>query len=281
MTKVVQTADATMDSRFLVSASEIAVKRAKADGDTSAGVSVDDFILRCIQFMRNGGSASQPSPDTPDADGPRNTRRPRTQQRRDSRDAESDGEVEEDANGDALPWHVFGTHACGPCNRRPAVPSFLLGPLSLQKRARQSQPRTQRRTQNAATQQVSRPQELRAEDLQNTQSNSLTALVKMIWERLKDVQTSGEDELDNLFHEDMSEEEKRELCKKFHLRERQDGDGSGVPLYEFIINPRDFGQSVENAFYVSFLIREGRAVAVQDTDGLPILCKFSLSSSLL
>jgi hypothetical protein len=32
-----------------------------------------------------------------------------------------------------------------------------------------------------------------------------------------------------------------------------------VPLLKFIINPASFGQSVENMFYLSFLIRNGLA----------------------
>ena len=31
-----------------------------------------------------------------------------------------------------------------------------------------------------------------------------------------------------------------------------------VNLFKFIINPHDFGQSVENLFYLSFLIRDGK-----------------------
>ena len=38
----------------------------------------------------------------------------------------------------------------------------------------------------------------------------------------------------------------------------------------FVINPDDYGQTVENMFYVSFLVKEGRAkIFVDADDGLP------------
>ncbi|KAG6829849.1 hypothetical protein H0H92_003292 [Tricholoma furcatifolium] len=41
-------------------------------------------------------------------------------------------------------------------------------------------------------------------------------------------------------------------------------------IFKFIINPNDFGQSVENMFYLSFLIREGR-VALEFINGEPMI----------
>ena len=54
----------------------------------------------------------------------------------------------------------------------------------------------------------------------------------------------------------------------------------GVQLYPFIINPKSFGQTVENLFYVSFLIRDGSAGVQMDDNGLPTLREY-LSSLLL
>ena len=47
-----------------------------------------------------------------------------------------------------------------------------------------------------------------------------------------------------------------------------------VNLFKFVINPNDFAQSVENIFYVSFLIRDAK-VAFETEDGEPVICKYS------
>ncbi|ORX60218.1 hypothetical protein BCR36DRAFT_408578 [Piromyces finnis] len=43
-----------------------------------------------------------------------------------------------------------------------------------------------------------------------------------------------------------------------------------VNLFEFIINPKSFSQTVENIFYLSFLIRDGKAFLDEDNDELII-----------
>ena len=105
--RVVQTSDATLDSRFLVQVSDIALKQATtlATGDTSAGLDIDEFVSKCITFMRYGPG---------DAEGDGDSRR--TQAR--TREQE---EAEIDENGDALPWHLLGKRAAT-FNRRPAAP---------------------------------------------------------------------------------------------------------------------------------------------------------------
>lgn len=48
---------------------------------------------------------------------------------------------------------------------------------------------------------------------------------------------------------------------------------SPTNLFRFIVNPGDFGQTVENLFYISFLIREGKCAFefTEDTQE-PIIC---------
>lgn len=48
--------------------------------------------------------------------------------------------------------------------------------------------------------------------------------------------------------------------------------GEPINIFEFFINPNDFAQSVENLFYLSFLIRDGKAV-FDIEDGVPVICK--------
>ena len=50
-----------------------------------------------------------------------------------------------------------------------------------------------------------------------------------------------------------------------------------VNLFEFVINPEDFAQSVENIFYLSFLIRDGKVAFEYDEDTKePFICTFSV-----
>ncbi|KAI0797808.1 Nse4 C-terminal-domain-containing protein [Abortiporus biennis] len=42
-----------------------------------------------------------------------------------------------------------------------------------------------------------------------------------------------------------------------------------INLFRFIINPKDFGQSVENLFYLSFLIRDGKCALETNENGEP------------
>ena len=45
-----------------------------------------------------------------------------------------------------------------------------------------------------------------------------------------------------------------------------------INIFKFVINPKDFAQSVENIFYLSFLIRDGQ-VAFETEDGEPVICR--------
>lgn len=40
-----------------------------------------------------------------------------------------------------------------------------------------------------------------------------------------------------------------------------------IPFFEFITNPTDYGQTIENLYHFSFLVRDGRATIYQDEDG--------------
>ena len=51
-----------------------------------------------------------------------------------------------------------------------------------------------------------------------------------------------------------------------HLRKK-----SPINLFEFVINPRSYGQTIENIFYLSFSVRDARAKITMDRHGLPIV----------
>lgn len=59
-----------------------------------------------------------------------------------------------------------------------------------------------------------------------------------------------------------------ELKKQVHkaLR-RADPSSAGLNFFRFAINPDSFGQSVENMFYISFLIRDNKAGIAMTDDG--------------
>ena len=50
-------------------------------------------------------------------------------------------------------------------------------------------------------------------------------------------------------------------------------DIGGVSLFHFTVNPKSFGQTVENLFYVPFLMKDGLVGIEFDSDGIPSLRK--------
>ncbi|KAK4686799.1 non-structural maintenance of chromosomes element 4, partial [Tremellales sp. Uapishka_1] len=46
-----------------------------------------------------------------------------------------------------------------------------------------------------------------------------------------------------------------------------DPERKGIPFYKLVINPDSFGQTIENMFYTSFLVHEGKVRMTVDEDG--------------
>jgi hypothetical protein len=219
----------------------------EAFGKGSLGVDIDQFVSRCIRFMRQSGSA------------------PSTQAVQDDVD-----------EGDTLDWHVLGKSAAFPSNRRPAVPSFLLGPLSVEKRVRNTQ-RTARQTRDPVAE-VARPEELRAEDLERNEGTNLVNLCQGIRERLDKILIEGGKAVEEFGErpdiEEVPDEEIKAVFRQNHLSLNQE-----VSLFEFAINPDSFGQTVENLFYISFLVRDGLVQISFDEDELPTIRKLKSPGS--
>ncbi|KAE8386339.1 Nse4 C-terminal-domain-containing protein [Aspergillus alliaceus] len=255
---VKQTSDATIDSRLLVTAADLSYKKTAhlVLGDGSAGIDVDEFVSKCISFMRSAPGDSQ-------------NIMPSTQRRRTQAPGRSqaDPNDSDEDQGDALNWDWLGRSACFRHNSRPSISGFLLGPLSVQKRTRQI---TQRRaTERRDPSQAVRPQELQEEDLDRQETSNLTAMCTSINKLLAKIQNAGQDNVDRVLlqlDEEPTEEMVQEVMAKYHV-----ADDGGVPLFQFCINPRSFGQSVENLFYVSFLVRDGTVGIQVDSRELPTL----------
>ena len=144
--------------------------------------------------------------------------------------------------GDALDWAYLGRSAAFKGNKRPATSDFLLGPLSVQKRQRVQGARRSGLKRNAAN--IVRPQELKPSDIQQQETNSTAKMVIQI----------------------------AKVLDKYLEDNNLTNDGDGVNYFRFVINPSSFAQTIENIFYVSFLVQEGRAALWESEDGMPLLC---------
>ncbi|GJJ12606.1 hypothetical protein Clacol_006849 [Clathrus columnatus] len=192
---VKDTSEATLDSKFLMIASDMGAAKAKAMKNDGGGFDVDDFVAKLVTFMggRTVGTRARNDEDFV---------------------VDDDDDDDDDSNGDMLNWERIGRLAMSKTRKVPVI-GFMLGPLS----AEQKQRKKVTRVKFEKSKEVERaPQQLTEEDIQRSE-NETTKNVKML--------------------SDLLEEQGR------------------TNLFHFITNPHDFGQTVENLFYLSFLIREG------------------------
>jgi uncharacterized FlaG/YvyC family protein len=238
-----------------VAAADLSYKRTAQTalgGALTARIDLDEFVSKCINFMR-------------DADVAPSQRRTSSQAvRRGQGRTGDDGETEDDP----LNWEWLGSRACLPYNARPSLPGFLLGPLSVQKRVRQviqrRAPQERRDPANAT-----KPQDLKESDLENQNANDVAKACKELKELLNEFQAEAEKKVNRELSE-LDEEPSPEVVKTI-MDKHGIADDGGVPLFRFCFNPTSFGQTVENLFYVSFLIRDGSAGISMDSDDIPTL----------
>lgn len=254
--QVRQTTEATIDSRLLVSTTDLSYRKTLrlAQGSLSQGIDVDEFVSKCITYMRRGGdSMDENNAETATI----------SQQRRRAGDDEDDESLDND--GDMMNWSHMGAFACLPTIRRPALPGLFLGPLSVERKLRKVTKRSAPFRPNNLTE--TRPEILNIDDL-TKKENDLTAICGKVLQQLRRVQEEIQQTLSELFTENISEEEQVRIMHSYGLR----SDG-GVDLMRFVVNPKSFGQTVENIFYVSFLIRDGKVKVDFDDLDIPSIGK--------
>ena len=259
--QIKQTSDATIDSRLLVTTADLSYKKTLAliSGDTSQGVDVDEFISKCMSFMRRGEGAIEEDGVRAAAHNPSST-----QCRSTLLKSKSGQDGDEDDDGDMLNWEHLGRFACLPNNSRPSVPGFLLGPLSLEKRIRKVFVR--KAPLRANNIQETRPEVLEARDIHKDENANLTTLCTAILLRLEKVLSDARNAVDDQADESLNDNQIQELMDQYGV-----SPAGGLALFKFVINPRSFGQTIENIFYVSFLVRDGKVGLTTDDRGMPYL----------
>lgn len=250
-----QTTEATIDSRLLVSAADLSYRKTQrlTHGSLTQGIDPEEFVSKCITYMRQGRGILDD--DAPELSSTQRQRRGGTGQEED--------EIGDE--GDMMNWPHLGQFAVLPQLRRPALSGFLLGPLSVEKKIRKITKRSAPFRPNNLTE--TRPEILNVEDL-SKKENDLTVICGKILQRLIDVQADTQQRVEDLIEDDMDDEETRRVMHQHGLRST-----GGIDLMRFVVNPRSFGQTVENLFYVSFLIRDGRVEIEYDEHDLPALGK--------
>ncbi|KAF4343880.1 non-structural maintenance of chromosome element 4 [Fusarium beomiforme] len=254
--KVRQTTEATIDSRLLVSTTDLSYRKTLrlTQGSLSQGLDVDEFVSKCITYMRHGRGIMDD--DAPELSSTQRQRRRTTR-------GDEDGEDDIGDEGDMMNWPHLGRFACLPYIRRPALPGFLLGPLSVEKKARKIAKRSAPFRPNNLTE--TRPEVLNVEDLAKKE-NDLTAICGKILHQLQHLQADIQETVADLIDENMDDEQQNRIMHQHGLRST-----GGIDLMRFVVNPKSFGQTIENMFYVSFLVRDGRVKIDFDEFDLPAL----------
>ncbi|KAI0130201.1 Nse4 C-terminal-domain-containing protein [Xylariales sp. AK1849] len=258
---VKQTTEATIDSRLLVKTVENAYQKTVrlTAGNVALGLDADEFISKCITYMRLGAGIAND-----DAQELSSTQRQRRQpHRRNLREAGDEDEDEIGDDGDMCNWEHLGKFACLPHIRRPATPGFLLGPLSVEKKVRKITKRSAPFRPNNLKE--VRPEVLEVKDIQKNEENDLGAICTKILDRLEAYQNEAQETAEAV-HNQGDDDETTRVMQEYGLRTT-----GGIDYFKFVMNPKSFGQTIENMFYVSFLIRDAKLRLEFDVDGLPTL----------
>lgn len=117
---------------------------------------------------------------------------------------------------------------------RPPMTDFMIGPLAVEHKVRTVGPRQRRVIDEEAGKAA--PTQLQLDDIQH--GKKMPQIIKEIYDKLEE---SGASE------------------------------ATPVGLFEFVLNPDSFSQSVENLFYLSFLVHDGKVILDIDDYNVPII----------
>lgn len=257
-----QTNEAAIDSKAFLTLSDLQHRKLQrlTAGSLGNGVDPDELVSKCITYMRRGAGLADGEDDELT-----HTQRNRREPARRGAIGSDDDDDEDGAGGDMMDWAHLGRYACIPNVRRPALPGFMLGPLSVEKKTRKVVHRTA--PLRVRDLREVRPEVLNTEDLAKNE-NDLTAICKKILKQLKRVRDSAIAELQRINDDDnMDDDDMAQAMERLGIVE-----SGNIDLVRFCVNPKSFGQTVENMFYVSFLIREGMVEVHYEENGLPSLC---------
>lgn len=121
---------------------------------------------------------------------------------------------------------------------RPATTDFMVGPMSVE--YNRPKPRVMRDREVIAPM-----AKVNTIDMDNVKSGgaNMTKLIKEIFDKLRELNTN---------------------------------ETAPVSLFEFVLNPYSFSQSIENMFYLSFLVHDGKVAVTIDQDSVPVIYEIPL-----
>ncbi|KAF3928149.1 hypothetical protein AA313_de0204685 [Arthrobotrys entomopaga] len=143
-------------------------------------------------------------------------------------------------SGDGHDWSYMGREAATPSLKRAMPSDFMYGPIGIQKRQRVLKER--KRAVRRRPEEYIRPIDLDEKAIARNE-NSTTKNVILVNE-----------------------------CLENYISNLDEDEGESVNYFKFVINPHSYSQTIENMFYLAFLVRDGRAAIQESEDGLPYVC---------
>ncbi|CAO1614777.1 unnamed protein product [Sympodiomycopsis kandeliae] len=222
--------EAVLDAQVLTGVTDLGMKLTKSMRTHSSGFDIDEYISRVAKFI--GGTVRTAAGGR--ANGSNKKRKSAAKRHADHvAEHDSDEDADDHEQIDQLDMQSWNWQRLGliasKYSRKAPTMDHLVGPLAVEPRER----KVVKRAKLAEGGEAVRPEELEQKDLQQNE-NETSRCVHDIAKRLQD---KGGDE--------------------------------GINLFEFVLNPKSFSNSVENLFYVSFLVKEGIAAINDDDEGGP------------